>query len=168
MIPLSAPSARPVGAPTPALLSPQQAADRAQVSRRTVMRAVEQQELPGRRDNRNRWNISQEDLDNWAHAHWARSAQRPEDAQAIAQPQDALDLAVARATIAQMEARLEDQAAASAALVDAAEARARAAEIDRDHWRDLAGVLAARPGTPAAAIPNDPSPSRRRWWRWRS
>ena len=34
------------------------------------------------------------------------------------------------------------EAAASAALVDAAEARARAAEIDRDHWRDLAGVLA--------------------------
>lgn len=163
------PSARPVGAPTPALLSPKQAADRIDVSRRTIMRAIEAQELPARRDNRNRWNILQEDLDNWATAHWARTAQRTDDAQSSAhpaQPEDALELAAARATIVQLEARLEDQTAAAAALVRAAEDRARGAELDRDHWRGMAETLAARPTvSPAAADP--PSP-RRRWWPWRS
>lgn len=80
-------------------------------------------------------------------------------------PADALELAAARATIAQFEARLEDRAA----LVRAAEDRAQAAELDRDRWCALAETLEARPSDPPRAPPSDPAhgPTPRRWWPWR-
>ena len=61
-------------------------------------------------------------------------------------------LAVARAMIAQIEARLEDQAQAQAALTQALEDRTRAAEADRDRLRALAERI-AQP-VPAAAPPH--------------
>jgi excisionase family DNA binding protein len=47
------------------MLSPQQAADQVQVSRRTIMIAIESQELKATRNNKNHWKIRPEDLEEW-------------------------------------------------------------------------------------------------------
>lgn len=46
-------------------LSPAQAAQVAGVSRWTIMRAIKDQSLLAKRDNRNHWNIDPDDLDRW-------------------------------------------------------------------------------------------------------
>lgn len=137
------------------------------------MRAIEAKELLAFRDNRNRWQITRQELEKWAHAHRALSEQSSPDAHSdahLAQPdahfpkanQDTLanDLAAARLTIAQLEVRLEERAA----LVSAAEARAQMAEADRDRWRALAEKLTDRPAAPPVDLP---APLPRRWWPWR-
>lgn len=153
--------------PTSAPLSPAQAAQWAKVSRRTIMRAIDAQELPAFRDNRNRWQISPEALGTWASAQWASTGQRPPDVQPCpldahpsaqaAKDDIAHDLAAARLTIAQLEARLDERAA----LVRAAEARAQAAEALAAQLTEL---LAARPAQEPDAAPSVPP---RRWWPWR-
>ena len=165
----SLPTGRPLGAPTPAHLSPAQAAQLVKVSRRTIMRAIDTQELPAFRDNRNRWQISPEALGTWASAQWAPTGQRPLDAQpcpldahpsAQAVKDDtAHDLAAARLTIAQLEVWLEERAA----LVRMAEARAQAAEALA---QKLADLLVARAAPEPATAPS-PAPPPRRWWPWR-
>lgn len=174
------PTGRPLGAPTSPHLSPAHAAQLAKVSRRTIMRAIEAGELPAFRDNRNRWQIIRQELENWAGAQWAPNEQRPPNAYSdahIAQPdahlskadrggldRDSLadDLVAARLTIAQLEARLEERAA----LVSAAEARAQMAEADRDSWRALAEKLTDRLAERPAVLPPEPEPPPRRWWSW--
>jgi len=156
-----------LGAPTSDPLSPAQAAQWAKVSRRTIMRAIDAQELPAFRDNRNRWQISPEALGTWAGAQWAPSGLCSADAQPCpldthpsaqaAKNDTAHDLAAARLTIAQLEARLEERAA----LVRAAEARAQAAEALAQKLGDLLAARAAP--EPVAA----PLPSPRRWRPWR-
>ena len=47
------------------MLTPQQAASRAKVSRGTIMNAIKDQHLVARRDNRNRWQIDPADLSKW-------------------------------------------------------------------------------------------------------
>lgn len=138
------------------------------------MRAIEAQELPAIRDNRNRWQISLEALGTWAGTQWAPTGQHPQDAQFC--PLDAHpsaqtvkddiahDLVAARLTIAQLEARLAEREA----VVGAAEFRAQSAEEERDRWRaqaeKLTELLAARQApTPSLASPSPP----RRWWPWR-
>jgi len=46
-------------------MTPKQAADRAKCGRTSVMRALERQELRAIRDNRGRWQISPEALEDW-------------------------------------------------------------------------------------------------------
>lgn len=46
-------------------LTPQVAAQQANVSRGTIMNAIKNNSLMARRDNRNRWQITSEDLSNW-------------------------------------------------------------------------------------------------------
>lgn len=104
-------------------LTPEQAARRAGVSRRTVLRAVQAQELLAVRDNRNRWRIDVDNLDAWARPR-APIGQRADDAQAPAQ--DA-ELAALRVQLAGREAEL----AGVRALL-------REVEADRDAWRELA------------------------------
>ncbi|AYF04233.1 hypothetical protein PY32053_04748 (plasmid) [Paracoccus yeei] len=168
------PTARPVGTPTITSLSPAQAAQLAKVSRRTIMRAIDAQELRAFRDNRNRWQISQEELEKWTYAQFAPSGHRPHDAHPTAHPppdEIALELAAARANIAQLEARLDERAA----LVRMSEMRAQAAEAARAGAENravaaealaakLADLLATRPAAPPA---DPPAPSPRRWWPWR-
>ena len=173
------PTVRPLGTPIPAHLSPAQAAQLAKVSRRTIMRAIDNKELLAIRDNRNRWQITRQELEKWVGAQWALSKQRSPDAHSdahLAQPDAHLpgadrdnlaeDLAAARLTIAHLEARLEERAA----LVSAAEARAQMAETDRDRWRTLAEKLtdrlAGREAQAPASVPT--APRYRRWWSWRS
>ncbi len=47
------------------MLSPQQAADRAKVSRRTVMLAIQDKRLEAHRNNKNHWQIAPDELDRW-------------------------------------------------------------------------------------------------------
>ena len=47
------------------MFSPQQAANKAGVSRRTVMSAIAKMNLPAHRNNRNHWSIRPTDLANW-------------------------------------------------------------------------------------------------------
>lgn len=47
------------------MLSPQQAADQAGVSRRTIMVAIEKMALKATRNNRNNWLITKDDLRSW-------------------------------------------------------------------------------------------------------
>ncbi len=46
-------------------LTPQQAADRVNVSRGTIMNAIKDKSLIALRDNRNRWQISYDNLSDW-------------------------------------------------------------------------------------------------------
>ena len=134
------------------------------------MRAIEAQELGAFRDNRNRWQITRQELDKWASAQWAPSGQCLSDAQSCPpaahlsaqtiEGDPAHELAAARLTIAQLEARLEERAA----LVRGAEARAQAAEALAQKLTDL---LAAREALALPAIPAQAlTPKRRRWWPW--
>lgn len=73
----------PSGRTMSTLLSPAQAAHVAQVSRRTITRAISAQALRATRDNKNQWRIRAEDLEAWRAAqtaHWAPTAQAQEDA----------------------------------------------------------------------------------------
>ena len=47
------------------MLSPQKAADQAQVSRKTIMDQIHAGKLNATRNNHNRWQIAPEDLDAW-------------------------------------------------------------------------------------------------------
>ena len=145
-------------------LSPREAARIAKVGKSTIMRAIEATQLEARRDNRNQWRIERSALDRWTMDRPGPDRDSPADRINADRdsPMDrtradwstlADDLNKARLTIAQMEARLEERAA----LV-------RAAEADRDRWRDLAEKLTDRPAAPPADLP---PPSLRRWWPWR-
>ena len=131
------PNGHPVGAPTSLPMSPAQAAHQAQVSRRTIMRAIEAGILQAFRDNKNRWQIDSAELSRWADAQLARTEPYPSSAPISAHSETTLQLAVAQVTISQLEARLQ------------------AAERDRDQWRSMAEKLAEPPLS---------TPLRHWWW----
>lgn len=56
------PTSPPISSP----MSPAQVAHATNTSRRTVMRAIESQELKAFRDNRNHWKITAQDVEQWA------------------------------------------------------------------------------------------------------
>ena len=66
-------------------LSPEQAAQLAEVSRWTILRAIKSQRLQARRDNRNRWQISPHDLEAWS-AHTVQTQAHTVQAQVITRP----------------------------------------------------------------------------------
>lgn len=112
-------------------MTPEHAAQVAKVSRWTILRAIKSQQLKARRDNRNRWQISPQDLDEWC-AHTVRTpkieAPAPDAAQADETP------------------TLRAALAAETARADAAERARDQAEADRNQWRDMAQTLAQRRG----------------------
>lgn len=112
-------------------MTPEQAAQAANVSRWTILRAIKSQRLQARRDNRNRWQITRNDLEKWS-AHNVRTVceQTPEPATAQADETPALREALAAET----------------ARADAAERARDQAEADRNQWRDMAQTLAQRRG----------------------
>ena len=93
------------------MLTPAQAAERAKCGRSSVMRALESKALRGERDNKNRWKISTQAVDEWAKSR--PETDRPETGQ---NPDiDRTDvghvreeLAAARAEIAGLRDRLAD------------------------------------------------------------
>lgn len=109
----------------------------AKVSRRTIMRAIETQELQAFRDNRNRWKINPDDLDKWTSAHWAPTGHTHSETPilpTLLPTPETLEIERLKGQI-EMERQLR-----------------HAAETDRDHWRDIAQKLADQP---------------RGWWPWR-
>ena len=125
-----------MSAPTTLPISPAQAAHIAKVSRRSIMRAIETQELQAFRDNRNRWKINPADLDKWAGAQWAHSGHAHIETPTL--PTSENPEIMTRLTAAESRADL------LASQLDDTRA-------DRDHWRDMAQKLADQP---------------RGWWPW--
>lgn len=122
-------SERLVSTPILMPMSPAQAAQRAGVSRRTIMRAIEARTLLAHRDNRNRWKVALDDLDNWAAAQCAPSdhaQSEPPTLPTSVSSADAIKLATATAENGQLRERLSD------------------VERDRDYWRNMADKLASR------------------------
>lgn len=114
------------------MVSPQKAADRAGVSRRTVMVAIEGFKLKAIRDNRNRWQIDPDDLSRWiderdtSHdATTAGSTDTPTDGSSAADVE-------LRIENARLEARLE------AANTRIADLEKRVESRDTDYQRVLA------------------------------
>ena len=120
---ITMPSERPVSM----LISPAHAAKSKNVSRRTIMRAIENYEIKATRDNRNHWKIDPQDLDRWADAQSKLS----ERAQPVLPTLPTLDL----------EAKL----AVAEAQRDAAKEQVTDLQKDRDRWREMAEKLAEKP-----------------------
>lgn len=119
-------------------MSPAQAAQVANVSRWTIMRAIKSQDLLAIRDNRNQWKIAAKDLDLWR-AHSVRAPDGMHTRDTETELREKLAAETARAS------------AAEALLVRERDALA-SAEIERDRWRAMAEKLAERP---------------RSWWPWK-
>jgi len=121
-------------------MSPAQAAHRAKVSRRTIMRSIEANDLKAFRDNRNQWKLAETDLDEWAFAHWARSERNQQKMPTPPAPE------ISEISAMQIENEVLRE------RLSAALNKAVAVEKDRDHWIAIATKLAEKP--------------RRKWWLW--
>lgn len=116
------------------MLSPQQAADQVGVSRRTIMIAIEANELKATRNNKNHWKIRPEDLDEWLQERG--SFRKPEPSSPGAGSRE-LEL---------LEVRLE-----------VAETRIQQLQEDRDSWKSQANQLAETiKNLTDSDIPRDP------------
>ncbi|WP_182806199.1 helix-turn-helix domain-containing protein [Paracoccus sp. MC1862] len=131
------------------MLTPQQAASRAEVSRGTIMNAIKDRHLVARRDNRNRWQIDPADLSKWLsdRSDIATVKAVTVDSQQVPLPEENL------IRIAVLEAELKGKDQRIADL-----------ERDRDDWKAQAQELARRD---ASQVQIDPSSPPRRWWPWR-
>ena len=131
------------------MLTPQQAASRAKVSRGTIMNAIKYGHLSARRDNRNRWQIHPDDLSKWLsdRSDIATVKAVTTDSQRMPLPDENL------IRIAMLEAELKGKDQRIADL-----------ERDRDDWKAQAQKLARR-DIPQEQIAPPPLP--RRWWSWR-
>ena len=130
------------------MLTPQQAASRAQVSRGTIMNAIKDGHLFARRDNPNRWQIEPADLLKWLsdRSDIATVKAVTIDRQQVPPPDETL------IRIAMLEAELKGKDQRIADL-----------ERDRDEWRAQAQELARRD---APQEQSAPAPPPRRWWPW--
>lgn len=115
-----------MSAPTAFSISPAQAAHIAKVSRRTIMRAIEAQELQAFRDNRNHWKIDPAALEKWASPQLSPSRHAHSEI-----------LTLPTSDTVEIE-RLKGQ-------IETERQLRHAAETDRDHWRDIAQKLADQP-----------------------
>lgn len=93
------------------MLTPAQAAERARCGRSSVMRALESKALRGERDNKNRWKISSQAVDEWAKSR--PETDRPETGQNPDSDRTEVghvreELAAAKAEIAGLRDRLAD------------------------------------------------------------
>jgi hypothetical protein len=101
-------------------LSPALAAQVSGVSRWTIMRAIKDQQLLAKRDNRNHWKIDPNELDRWR----SSTVRTVEVAHPLHTPEDSPK------TLAKL--------AGETARADAAERARDQAEADRDAWREMA------------------------------
>jgi len=107
-------------------MSPTEAAQRIGVSRWSIMRAIKSHKLRAKRDNRNHWLITPDDLSAWRvqYAHTVRQ-------QISAHPNEVMEL--------------RENLASETARADAAERARDQAEADRDAWKQQASALLSRP-----------------------
>lgn len=106
----------------------------------------DERKLPARRDNRNRWQIEPNDLDQWA-AHCAHSVRAHDDAQSDAPVTTPSETEIEELSRLRVEAGMLRE-------------RAEAAEQDRDAWREDAGAWKRQ----AEALTGELTTRRRRWW----
>lgn len=126
-------------------LTPQQAADRARVSRGTIMNAIKDSSLIAIRDNRNRWQIPSDELAKWVSDRTANVSAKVSETPANADT-SALSDQAARIAVLEAELRGKDQRIADL-------------QQDRDSWKEQAQELARRTSEPALH-----APAKRRWW----
>lgn len=129
-----------------AKLTPQQAADRANVSRGTIMNAIKDGSLIAFRNNRNRWQIDDNDLSKWLSQRTGIGTDNtviPDSQKATPIDENVVRIAVLEAELSGKDQRIADL------------------ERDRDAWKAQAQELARR--DTSLAQPEPPS-RRRRWW----
>jgi excisionase family DNA binding protein len=107
-------------------MSPTEAAQRIGVSRWSIMRAIKTHKLGAKRDNRNHWLITPDDLSTWS----AQSAHNVRQ-QTAAPPHEVIEL--------------REKLASETARANAAERARDQAEADRDAWKQQATALLSRP-----------------------
>lgn len=131
------------------MLTPQQAASRAKVSRGTIMNAIKDRHLVARRDNRNRWQIDPADLSKWLSDRSDIATVKTVNLDSQQMPPSDENLI----RIAALEAELKGKNQRIADL-----------ERDRDAWKAQAQELARRDVPQVQIAPPHPP---RRWWPWR-
>lgn len=131
---------------TVAKLTPQQAADRANVSRGTIMNAIKNGSLIAFRDNRNCWQIDDNELSKWLSLR--TDIATGNSVNSDSQMPVPIDENVIRIAVLESELRGKDQ-------------RITDLERDRDDWKAQAQELARRD---IPSVPPDPPFRRRRWW----
>lgn len=141
----------PTQLPTSVPMSPAQVAQATKTSRRTVMRAIEAQELAAFRDNRNHWKVTLQAVEQWTlaqctpsgHAHLSPT-QDPQSAHPTHTPNEGVG------------ALEVERQARRMAEVEAAELRGKlaATEAERDRLHDIIQSLTTQ------------QIRRRRWWQF--
>jgi len=130
------------------MLTPQQAASRAKLSRGTIMNAIKAGYLSARRDNRNRWQIHPADLSKWlsdrSDIATVRKVNLDSQQVPLSPDENLIRIAVLEAELKGKDQRIADL------------------ERDRDEWKAQAQELARR-DVPQGQIASPP----RRWWSWR-
>lgn len=107
-------------------LTPQQAAERAGVSRGTIMNAIKDSSLSAFRDNRNRWQIPVEELSKWMSERSDIASVRVDSSLPPRAEENLIRIAVLEAELKNKDQRISDL------------------EHDRDSWREQAQSLAKR------------------------
>lgn len=131
------------------MLTPQQAASHAQVSRGTIMNAIKSKHLMARRDNRNRWQIDPAELSKWLsdRSDIATVKAVNTNSRQVPLPNENL------IRIAALEAELKGKDQRIADL-----------ERERDDWKAQAQELARRDVSQRQIASLSPP---HRWWPWR-
>jgi len=128
----------------PTHLSPAQAAQVANVSRWTIMRAIKSADLQAFRDNKNQWRIQSDDLNAWLFAHTAQCAHTVQEEGSAHQthtPAHLNPISHDTLELVRVKAELEAEKTLRAAV-----------ESDLDHWRKIAQKLVETRS--------------RKWWFW--
>lgn len=105
------------------MLSPQKAADRAGVSRKTIMDQIHAGKLNATRNNHNRWQIAPEDLDTWL-----------SDRAPVKKTESITD------TYSDTLKKLEQENVALKVSLQAAERLVAELRTDKEHWREQASL----------------------------
>ena len=139
----------PTFLPTSLPMSPSQAAQATGASRRTVMRAIEAQELIAFRDNRNHWKITAQAVEQWALAQCAPIGQEPLSVHSVSTTAHSMPTEKEQAN----ELKIEREAR-RIVEVQAAELRGKlaATEAERDRLHEIIKDLTTT------------QIKRRRWW----
>ena len=132
------------------MFSPQKAANKAGVSRRTVMNAIVNMQLPAHRNNRNHWSIRPTDLANWIHEREKSKPEPPtvsasETSVLASTPTQELDLLKSQLTLSFTEQRLEAAEQANeelrAEVLELKEDLRRSRADLNEVWRQVTSVL---------------------------
>mgnify|MGYP004716617195 CR=1 FL=1 len=114
-------------------MSPAQAAQIADVSRWTIMRAIKSGDLQAFRDNKNQWRIKTDDLNAWLSTHHAQCAHNVhEQSNAHRLHTNAHPDQTTHDTLELIRVKAE---------LEAEKMLRKTIETDRDHWRELAQKL---------------------------